>query len=83
MGEAHEPRSGRPIDATRGVRRSLHTARPPRHRLPDRRYSETAGWREEGIASNILADRLSDRRMGSLTRGHGSRPAGTLQRPNP
>ena len=66
----------------RGVRRSLEPARPPRHRL--RRpplLPGAAGRLQEGIASNILADRLKRLvESGLLTREDTrARPAGALQ----
>ena len=60
MGEAHEPRSGCPINATIevfGDRWSLLVLRDIV--FGDRRYfRELQAGSEEGIASNILADRL-------------------------
>lgn len=60
MGEAYEPRPGRPINATvevSGDRWSLLVLRDIvlGHR---RRFREPHAGSEEGIASNILADRL-------------------------
>lgn len=60
MGEAYEPRSGCPIDATIemfGDRWSMFVLRDIV--FGDRRYfRELRAGSEEGIASNILADRL-------------------------
>ena len=60
MGQAHEPRSGCPINATIevfGDRWSLLVLRDIV--FGDRRYfRELQAGSQEGIASNILADRL-------------------------
>src|SRR6202161_3151433 len=71
MGEAHEPRSGCPIHATIDVfgdRWSLLVLRDIV--FGDRRYfRELQAGSEEGIASNILADRLKRLvELGLLTR---------------
>jgi DNA-binding HxlR family transcriptional regulator len=71
MGEAYEPRSGCPINATIEVFGDRWSAaRPPRHRLRRPRYfRELQAGSEEGIASNILADRLKRLvELGLLTR---------------
>jgi len=83
MGEAYEPRSGCPINATIevfGDRWSLLVLRDIV--FGDRRYfRELQAGSEEGIASNILADRLKRLvKSGLLTREDTrARPAGALQ----
>ena len=82
MGEAYEPRSGCPINATIevfGDRWSLLVLRDII--FGDRRYfRELQAGSEEGIASNILADRLKRLvELGLLTVRTRDRPAGALQ----
>jgi DNA-binding HxlR family transcriptional regulator len=59
MGEAHEPRSGCPINATVEVFGDRWTLLVLRDIVfGDRRYFRELQANSEGIASNILADRL-------------------------